>query len=425
MLPIVAIVGRENVGKSTLFNRLVRRRTAITYREPGVTVDRNMKEVTLDGASISLVDTGGYQPGESRGIKAKIREQVELSLDGADLILFVVDAKEGVTALDSEFAGFIRKTGKKVVLVVNKVDTRNKKSFALEFHELGFKKVIPVSAAHGSGVSSLIDNIKDNIEIMEPLAEKKIPVFAILGRQNVGKSTYINALLDEKRVVADEKPGTTVDSIDVTITCTPELLGRDEQELDQGCQPPGELKLVDTPGLRRRSKIGSDVEYYSSVRASLSISRCDVAMLIVDASGSLTRQDKRIINTIIEQGKGILLVANKMDLGIAFRQEELEFANFIPITYISALNQDRIYEPIREAIRIWNARKKQISKKEMGKLYETKSKLGISKMTQFDTEPPLFKIKTRRELTPQQKKHLEKKIRLAFGFTGVPIRIRN
>jgi GTP-binding protein len=422
MLPIVAIVGRENVGKSTLFNRLVRRRTAITYREPGVTVDRNMKEVELDGASVSLVDTGGYQPGESRGIKAKIREQVEISLVGADLILFVVDAKDGVTALDSEFAGFIRKTGKQVVLVVNKVDTRDKKSRVLEFHELGFEQVIPVSAAHGSGVSSLVASIKERIEITQPSLAKEAPVFAILGRPNVGKSTYINALLEENRVIADEKPGTTVDSIDVTITCSPQLLGEDKQGLNQN---PRELRLVDTPGLRRRVKIEGDVEFYSSVRTSLSISKCDVAMLIVDASALLTRQDKRIISSIIEQGKGIVLVVNKIDLGIVFRQQDLEFADFIPITYISAMNRDRIYEPIAEAVRVWKARKKQVSKKEMGKLYETKSKLGISKMTQFDNEPPLFKIKSRQLLNPSQKRHLEKEIRLAFGFTGVPIRIRN
>lgn len=404
MLPIVTIVGRENVGKSTLFNRLVGKRSAITYREPGITRDRNIKEINLDETSILLVDTGGYWP-SAQGIKAKVKEQIEISLKSADLVLFVVDAKDGITPLDSEFADFIRKLNKKVFLVVNKIDTGQKSSLAFEFHKLGFAEVFPVSAIHRVGIEMLIQKIKENVGIHKS-SNKKVPLVAILGRPNVGKSTYINAVLKERRMIVDETPGTTVDSIDVTLNYNGQ-----------------ELTLIDTPGLRKRTKTKTDVEYYSSVRTRLSIARCNVAMLIVDASLPITHQDKRIISTLIEEGKGIVIAVNKIDLGVVFRETSLRFAKFIPITYISALHCDRVYEPIKEAIKVWEAGRQKVSSKKLNELQELKSKLKISKIVQVRIEPPTFKIKSPHPLTPQTNRFVEKTLRSAFGFIGTPIKV--
>ncbi|MBI4722234.1 MAG: GTP-binding protein [Candidatus Stahlbacteria bacterium] len=196
MLPIITIVGRENVGKSTLFNRLVGRRTAITHREPGITRDRNIKEVNLEGTNIKLVDTGGYYPDETQSLKSKIREQIDISLKSADLILFIVDAKDGIMALDNEFATSVRKLNKRVILVVNKIDIEARKSQALEFYKLGFSEVLPISAIHSVGIDALIDKIKEIISYptIRPSDYPTItlPLIAIIGRPNVGKSTYIN-----------------------------------------------------------------------------------------------------------------------------------------------------------------------------------------------------------------------------------------
>ncbi len=231
-------------------------------------------------------------------------------------------------------------------------------------------------------------------------------MFAILGRPNVGKSTYINAVLNEQRVIVDEKPGTTIDSIDVT-------LNYDGKE----------LMLIDTPGLRRRTKIETDVEYYSSVRTKTSISRCDVAILIVDGTIPMTHQDKRIIADIIEEGKGIVIAVNKIDIEANFSELALRFASFIPVIYISALQCNRIYEPIKEAIRVWRARKQRVPKKELSKLQELQVKTKIIKVTQIGIEPPTFNVRSNRKLKPQTIRFIEKTIRSTFNFIGSPIKI--
>ena len=410
MLKIIAIVGRENVGKSTLFNRLVGGRPAITHCEPGITRDRNIKEIELFGTKALLVDTGGYLPYESRGIKAKVKEQVDISIESADLIIFMVDAKSGLTPPDSEFANRLRKLNKKVILVINKVDT--KKSYGVsEFQSLGFKKIASISAIHGLGLNELVDYIKQEIETETEIetgieTEENLPKFAVIGRPNVGKSTYINALLKEPRMIVDEHPGTTIDSIDVTLNYE----GR-------------ELILIDTPGVRRRTKVKSDAEFYSSVRTKRSISKCDVGILLIDAGVPLTHQDKRILSMLTKEGKGIVIVPNKTDIGIEFREGALNFARFIPITYISALKEDKIYEPIKEGFRVWSARKLRISKKKLRELTEMRTKLRITSMVQIGVEPPEFKIKSMQKLTPQDKRFIERELRAEFGFQGTPIRM--
>ncbi|MDI6840931.1 MAG: ribosome biogenesis GTPase Der [bacterium] len=406
MLPIVSIVGRENVGKSTLFNRLIGSRIAVTHPQPGITRDRNIKEVDLFGAHIYLVDTGGYFPYEHTGLKAKVKEQVEVSLESSSLILFIVDAKTGLVPVDLEICDRLRKLGKKLILVVNKVDNLKRESGIVEFYKLGFAKLVPVSATHGIGINTLIDKIKEEIEVREVEKEDKIPRLAILGRPNVGKSTYINALLQEPRVIVDEHPGTTIDSIDVTLKYD----GR-------------ELILIDTPGIRKRTKIRSDIEYYSSVRTKLTIQKCDVAILIVDATIRLAHQDKKIIDILIKEGKGIVLAINKIDVGVEFREWDLRFATFIPITYISALKQDRVYEPIKEAVKVWEVRRHKISRRKLTELIKSLPGLGINAIVQTGIEPPRFKIMSRNPITKTDERFIENKLREKFGFTGVPIKI--
>jgi len=415
MLPIVSIVGRENVGKSTLFNRITKERLAVTHPEPGITRDRNIREVNLFGVSALLVDTGGYFPYESEGMRAKVKEQVEISLESSAIILFLVDAKSGLIPLDLEISERLRKLNKKILLVVNKVDNLQRKRTISEFYKLGFSGLIPISAEHGIGINTLVDKIKGElkIEIAPPKSEvvhhgveKRIPRFAILGRPNVGKSTYINATAQEPRVIVDETPGTTIDSIDIT--------------LEYNKMP---ITLIDTPGLRKRTKVKTDIEYYSSVRTKLTISRCEVAILIVDATIPLTHQDKRIIDTLIEAGKGIVLAVNKIDLGIGFLEDSLRFAPFIPVTYISALNHDRIYEPIKGALNVWEARRQKISRKRLAGLVKSWSDIKINALVQTGVEPPSFKIWSHKPMTQETARFIENQIRKTFGFVGVPIRI--
>ncbi|MCK4353346.1 ribosome biogenesis GTPase Der [candidate division WOR-3 bacterium] len=415
MLPIISIVGRENVGKSTLFNRLVGRRLAVTHREPGITRDRNIQEVDLFGLPFLLVDTGGYFPYERKGLKAKVREQVEISLESSALIFFLADTKSGITPLDLEIAERLRKLNKKIVLVVNKVDTPQKEKEAVQFYNLGFQETIFISALHRRGINDLIAKIrtatKEATQVRQ-LTDSLEPKFAVLGRPNVGKSTYINALLKEPRLIIDEHPGTTIDSIDVTLRYDNQV-----------------LTLVDTPGLRRRTKIKSDTEYYSSLRTYFSISRCEVAILLLDATLPITHQDKIIISRLIKEGKGIVIAVNKIDLIppkchaelVSASPFGLRFAQFIPITYISALKTDQIYEPIKQAIKVREVRRQKISKKRLTTVAKSWD-LGVIYMVQTQTEPSTFKIRSRKDLTSNAR-FIENELRKAFNFKGTPIKL--
>lgn len=404
MLPVVSIVGKENVGKSTLFNRLAGARHAVIHSKPGITRDRNVKEINLFGTHLVLVDTGGYFPYESQGMRAKIKEQVEISLETTTLILFVVDVKSGMTPGDSEIGKRLRKLDKEIILVINKVDNPKREQNINEFYKLGFPEIIPISALQGLGINGLIDKISETIGQEKEEKQIETPKFAIIGRPNVGKSTYINALLQEPRMIVDEKPGTTIDSIDITLKYENKL-----------------LTLIDTPGLRRRTKIDSEVEYYSSLRSILTISRCDVAILLVDTK--LTHQDKRIISILIKQGKGIVVAVNKIDLGVKFRGRDLRFANLVPVTYMSALNRKRIYEPIKEALRVQGARCLKISRKKLNAIVKSWDKPKVIYLAQSDTEPPTFKIRSKKPLTVSQMRFVENQLRTSFGFSGTPIRL--
>lgn len=419
MLPIVTIIGKENAGKSTLFNRLLGIRTAITHSTPGTTRDRNAKKIEIGDSQCLLIDTGGYLPHESSalptlptgqaggqaGIKSKVKEQVEIAVSSSKLILFVVDAKTGITSADIDIAEYLRKLNKKVILVVNKVDSNSRASTIAEFYKLGFEPLLQISAIHNIGMSDLIDKINEYID-KTPLSDTpSLPVFTIIGRPNVGKSTYINSILGENRVIVDENPGTTIDTIDVTVNY-------DDKE----------FILIDTPGLRKRPKIDTEIEYYSSVRTHSSISRCDVAILLIDANAPLTHQDKHIIDNVLSYGKGLVLAANKIDLGVSFDEYSMRFVKFVPITYISALNNHAIYEPINTALSVANACKQHITR---AKLREMALALKLIKIVQLNVSPPKFAIKIPPSKKPKIdfkfRRFIENYLRKEFDFTGTPL----
>ncbi|HID93286.1 MAG TPA: ribosome biogenesis GTPase Der [bacterium (Candidatus Stahlbacteria)] len=403
----VAIVGRENVGKSTLFNRLLRSRIAVIHETPGITRDRIMKEAEIDGKQFLLMDTGGLLLEEATGIKAKVKKQVEIALKEADLILFMVDVTTGITPLDTDVASLLYKSGKKAIVVANKADNPKLKREAIEFYKLGFTDVIPISALHGIGIGILRDKILDYVE-GKAKKKKEYPKIAILGRPNVGKSTYINAIVGEERMIVDERPGTTIDSVDLIINYNGKI-----------------LNFIDTPGARRMAKVRGKTEYYSLLRTKRTIGRCDASILLVEAPIGLTHQDKRIISELIEAGKGIVIALNKIDLGINFYEDELRFANFIPIFYISALKRENIYEPIDCVLSVLRESKKSVGKDKLKNILPKLSKVGVRGCVQKGISPPTFEVKSRNKLNPNHKKYVERVLRENFGFQGVPIRIRD
>lgn len=418
MLPVITIIGKENVGKSTLFNRLVGGRPAIMDSTPGTTRDRNAKRIEIDDSPCFLVDTGGYVPYDSNPIKTKVKEQIELAINSSTLILFVVDAKTGITPVDLEMSEYLRKLSKKILLVINKVDNNNRIPEVAEFYKLGFKSSVEISAIQGTGISDLTEKIIGYIGKSDSSDNPQLPVFTIIGRPNVGKSTYINALLNEKRVIVDEHPGTTVDTIDVTM--------KYENK---------EFVLVDTPGLRRRTKMDSQIEYYSSVRTESSILKCDVAILMVDASEQITHQDKKIISTVLSYGKGLVIAANKTDIGIGFHEYSFDFVKFVPVVFISALTKEGIYEPIKTALSVSEACHQRITR---AKLKEVTKALNLVKISQTNFAPPTFAVRIlrrRSRFSPKTaapslstknfktRKIVESYLRKEFGFIGTPIKI--
>jgi len=404
---IVAIIGRENVGKSTLFNRLLQSRIAVIHETPGITRDRIMKEAEIDGKTFSLIDTGGLLLEKVTGIKTKVKKQVEIALKESDLILFMVDVTTGISPLDTDVASLLYKSGKKVIVVVNKADNPKLKREAIEFYKLGFTDVVPISALHGIGIGILQDKIIDYVK-GEVKKKKEYPKVAMLGRPNVGKSTYINAIIGEERMIVDETPGTTVDSVDLIVNYKGKL-----------------LNFIDTPGARKMAKVRGKTEYYSVLRTKRTIGRCDASILLVEAPIGLTHQDKRIISELIEAGKGIVIALNKIDLGVNFYETKLRFANFIPIFYISALKRKNIHEPIDCILSILKESKKSIGKDKLKNILPELSKVGVRGCVQKSISPPTFEVKARNKLNPNHKKYVERVLRENFGFQGVPIRIRD
>ncbi|APF19625.1 GTP-binding protein engA [Caldithrix abyssi DSM 13497] len=428
--PLVAIVGRPNVGKSTLFNRLIGRRKAIVDDQPGVTRDRNYDTLEWNGQEIGVIDTGGYLPKTHEHIDLAVREQVEIAVDEADLILFVVDAKTGITDIDEDLASILLQSNKKTLLVVNKVDSVEWEYEIGQFYNLGLGEPIPVSAITGKRSGDLLDLIIEHIRAVpaRDMDEDYIKL-AIIGRENVGKSSFVNTLLSQPRAIVTDIPGTTRDPID-------SFLNYKKRK----------YLLIDTAGLKKRKRIKENVLFYSNVRTYKSMQRADVVLYMVDVNEGLTHHDITVLNEAARQQKGIVLVMNKWDL-IAKDHKTIEYytaeindrlgnLNYIPQIYVSVLEKQRLYKTLDLATEVYEERKKRIPTSELNEFFlplvQTTlppavrgKEIKINYVTQARANPPLIVFFSNHPdlIMDSYKRFLENKLRERFGFKGVPLRV--
>jgi len=427
-IPIVVIVGRPNVGKSTLFNRLLGKREAIVDDKSGVTRDRNYCEAEWAGKEFQLIDTGGYVPDSSDLFETAIREQVEIAISEADAILFIVDVRAGVMPIDIEIANLLRRGNKDFYLLVNKVDSEHFESAASEFYKLGVDKIYDISALAGRKIGDMLDDLTEGFQQIPERKEEKRLKIAIVGRPNVGKSSLTNALLGYDRSIVTEIPGTTRDSIDSIL----KYYGK-------------EIVLIDTAGLRKKKKIDESIEFYSAIRALKTISECDIAIIMIDAQTGIEMQDQKIIDEAVRRRKGIILAVNKWDLieketntskeHEDIIREKIGSIDYLPVMFISAKAKQRIYKLIDLSIRINDERKKKIATNELNEILlpeiermpppttHTGKEVKIKYITQVGEHYPVFLFFSNypKEIADHYKRFLEKLIRRKFGFTGVPI----
>lgn len=429
MANIIAIVGRPNVGKSTLFNRLTESREAIVDSVSGVTRDRIYGKFDWTGREFSVIDTGGYITGSEDVFEGEIRKQVELAIQEANLILFVVDADEGVTGMDQEVASLLRKSKKKVLLVANKVDNAMRQSQSAVFYSLGLGDIYNISANNGSGTGELLDKVVEVLPEEEPMEELNIPRIAVIGRPNVGKSSFINALTGEERNIVTDIAGTTRDSINTRY----QLFGKD-------------FLLVDTAGLRKKTKVHENLEFYSVMRSIRSIESADVCVLMLDATQGIEGQDLSIFGLAEKNKKGIVILVNKWDLiekdtrtADEFKKKilrRLEPFTDVPIIFVSVLNKQRIFQAIEEAIKVYERRAQRITTSKLNDLMlpiiegnpppALKGKyVRIKFCTMLPTHTPAFAFFANlpQYVKDPYKRFLENKLRENFDFTGVPIQI--
>lgn len=428
---IVAIVGRPNVGKSTFFNRLIQRREAIVDSVSGVTRDRNYGKSEWNGKEFSVIDTGGYVKGSDDIFEGEIRRQVELAIDEADTIVFVVDVEEGITPMDEEVAKLLRKVTKPIILVVNKVDSAKREQDAFEFYNLGLGEYFTMSGISGSGTGEVLDKIVEvlpELEAPDPDAEE-LPRFAVVGRPNAGKSSFINALIGEERFVVTDIAGTTRDAIDTKYN----RFGF-------------EFNLVDTAGIRRKSKVKEDLEFYSVMRSVRAIEHSDVCILMIDATRGFEGQDQNIFWLAEKNRKGVVILVNKWDLvekdTMTTKQYEekirKEIAPFtdVPILFVSALTKQRLLKALEAAVQVYENRKQRIA---TSKLNETmlpiiehnpppaiKGKyIKIKYCMQLPTAIPqfVFFANLPQYIKDPYKRFVENKLREIYNFEGVPIDI--
>lgn len=426
----MAIVGRPNVGKSTLFNRLVQARQAIVEETSGVTRDRHYGKSDWNGIGFSVIDTGGYVIGSEDVFEGEIRKQVSLAIEEADVIIFVVDAREGLHVLDTEVANMLRQSGKNVFLVANKVDNPDRISDAQEFYALGLGEVYPVSAINGSGTGEILDDVVKLLPEKDNEAEEELPKFAVVGRPNVGKSSIVNAFLGVERNIVTDVAGTTRDSIHTRYNA----YGMD-------------FMLVDTAGLRKKSKVFENIEFYSVLRAIRSIEDCDVAILLIDAQFGVEAQDLNILHLIEKNRKGLVVVVNKWDLiektsntHVAYEKaikERLEPFTDVPIIFTSVINKQRIFKVLETANEVYQNRKKNIATSVLNEVLlpiiesfpppaASRGKyIKIKYITQLKTHYPqfVFFCNLPKDVKDSYKRFLENKIREQFDFKGVPIQL--
>jgi len=429
--PIVAIIGRPNVGKSTLFNRILKRRQAVVDDQPGVTRDRNYALADWRGRSFYLVDTGGLVPSSKDEMEKLVKAQAEIAIGQANLVLLLIDAQVGAQQTDLDIANRLKKTSKNVILVANKVDRMEDEAEIHILNRLGLGEPLAVSSMNGRSIGELLDKITDFLpkHPVEEKADKSIRV-AVVGRTNVGKSSFVNALLGENKLVVSSSPGTTRDSIDTQIKAKGQI-----------------FTLIDTAGLRKKSKIERGIEYYTSLRTLRSIERCDVALLLVEAQVGLIKQDIKIAEETIDLRKGMVLVVNKWDL-VEKDSETLDtytgqiirmapFMEHVPIIYTSALTRQRIYATLDLVKEVDSQMKRRIDTSDLNKVMGIEIRkrppaaargkyIKLYYVTQTETKPPTFVFFCNYPelLEKAYLKFLSNRIREHFGFSGCPIRIK-
>lgn len=426
-MPLVAILGRPNVGKSTFFNRVTEAGGAITDDWPGVTRDRLYGEVRWNGRRFDLVDTGGFVPRSAERFEKAIREQAEIALDEADVVLYMADAKTGLTDIDQEIAGRLRRADRPTLVAVNKADTEEDRWGAASFYEMGLGDVFPVSAASGTGTGDLLDAV---VEALPPPLEEEATEatrIAVVGRPNVGKSTFVNALLGHDRALVTEVPGTTRDAVHARVEFEDE-----------------ELILIDTAGLRRQANVTENVEFYATLRTQRALREADVALCLIDATQGVERQDQRILSQAAEQKAGLVLAVNKWDLVekdsetagryAAFFRRKLPTLDHLPIRFISAKTRKRIYDALADALDVAERRRQRIQTAALNDAVEQATgehppasyrgnHVKINYATQVRAAPPVFAFFCNHPqgLREDYRRYLEGRLREAFDFAGVPL----
>ncbi|MCU0437920.1 MAG: ribosome biogenesis GTPase Der [Raineya sp.] len=430
MSNIVAIVGRPNVGKSTLFNRLTESKDAITDDQAGVTRDRHYGLAEWLNKNFTVIDTGGYVVGSDDLFEDAIRKQVSIAIEEANVILFVVDTMEGLHPLDKEFAKILRRSKKPVYVVANKAETFDRNNQAHEFYELGLDNIFPISAESGSGTGDLLDAVITHFEEDAPENPfEGLPRFAILGRPNVGKSSFLNALVGENRSIVTDIAGTTRDSIDTHYN----LFGK-------------EFILTDTAGLRKKTKVKDSIEFYSVMRSLRSLEECDVCVMLIDATQGLESQDVNILRLAEKSKKGMILMVNKWDLvqkdtktAKLFEdaiRKKLAPMDYIPIIFTSVVEKKRIFQAVERAVEVYENRKRRISTSQLNEvMLEVIEKypppfikgkyVKIKYVTQLPTHTPTFAFFCNLPQYVQEsyQRYLENQLRKHFDFEGVPLQL--
>ncbi len=426
-LPTICIVGRPNVGKSTLFNKLVGKKISIIEDTPGVTRDRIYGQVEYKNLKFNLIDTGGLDISKEM-FNDEIKTQVEIGILEADKIIFVVDAKEGLTTSDLEVRDLLRKSGKEVIVAINKVDNKQAQEHLYDFYELGFDKYIEISGEHNKGLADLLDEISKGFKKIEKTDDEKTKI-CIIGRPNVGKSSLVNALLNEERVIVSNIAGTTRDSVDIPFKYDKE-----------------DYILIDTAGMRKKGKIFEKIEKYSLLRSLRAIDRADICLLVINREEGIIEHDKHIAGYAIEKGKGIIIVVNKWDIVDSKEKdikdftkelrEEFKFISYAPIVFLSALTKKRLHTLMPEVKRVKENITKEIKTSTLNNViseayqlnpapsYKGK-RLKIYYVYQTGTKPPkfTFNVNNKGLVHFSYERYLENKIRESFDFDGTPIEI--
>ena len=427
MIPTVALVGRPNVGKSTLFNKMTGKKISIIEDTPGVTRDRIYEQVTYEKYRFNLIDTGGID-GSGEKFNTEIRMQAEIAIDQADVVVFVVDGKEGLTSNDLLVRDILRKSKKRVIVAINKVDVKDAKDNMYDFYELGFDNYVLISAIHNTGYNDLLDMICLEFRENENEYVDDRLKFCIIGRPNVGKSSLMNALLNEERVVVSNVAGTTRDSIDSIVKYNKE-----------------EFVVIDTAGMRKRGKIYEAVEKYSLVRSMRAIDRSDICLVVINAEEGIKEHDKHIAGYAIDSGKGLIFVVNKWDKVkdtsinefTKLMRAEFQFATYAPIVFLSALTKKRINTLMPEVVRVGNNIKNEVKTNVLNDVIYDSYQLNIPPSykgkrlkiyftSQAGIKPPkfTFRVNDKGLVHFSYERYLENKIRENFDFTGTPITLQ-